>query len=251
MKRSRSVIVLVALFVALLPREARAQETVCDAAAPGLADANGPSDERDDEPGDESPGVLSDVPAPLGEPIELSRRYSYLYLFKRTDALWGSQRVWCICETPYTKQMRYYHDELRSTTEEEYGDCLAFGVLVGQLAAGTAAFVASSATSPAGLAAMAATGEAREYLLIQAAAVGGYVGNVIAARLCPKPTPQERPSYHCPTCPGCPGGHCPCPCPCPPPCPDGPPCPVCPPGCPEIPGPGGGVCRSEETGDEP
>lgn len=213
-KRMERVLALVALLVALPPREARA---VSDAAA------------QDDEALDDSSEGLDENEmygeAP-GQPIEFGRRRRwYRYELRPTQYFWDSERVWCLCELPGTERTLFDPDELKATTEEERNACLLFGVGVGSVVAGGLAALALAAESPAALAAMAATPTLREFIFVVVPTMGGILGGVIAFRLCPKP------DRICPTCPPGWNGQCPCDCP---PCysPPCPPCPCPPPCCP-------------------
>lgn len=95
--------------------------------------------------------------------------------------------------------------------------------------------VVTNPTSPAGIAAMAATSNAREYLMLKATGVGGLIGGFIALQICPEPTPTG------PTFPPGWQGQCPCYCP---PCPEGESCSPCPPPC--CPCPEGQICKCSE-----
>lgn len=206
--------------------------------------------ELDDEAVDDSSDGLdeNEVHAQaLGQPIEFGpRKYRYLYLFKRMDAFWGGRRVWCICEIPGTEQTLFDpeelpSDELHTATQKERDVCIGFGVFVGTVTFATLAFVATSATSPAALAALAAAPFARDYLLVKAGAVGGFLGLVLAVELCPEPKPTYQSAW-----PGW-NGQCPCDCPPCPPCPPSQPCPPCPPcPCPPPCCPPGVVCKEGE-----
>lgn len=267
MGRRSLVLALVALVLVLLPARARAQEAVSDATAETAADAfdgdatvePGTTDQHADEQGneglDESGDGLEDQEmtwhgagaGPNGEPVEVGRRRTkrarlYLYDAVKTDREWDGHPLWCLCER--VGEARFV-DEFRDERER----CVAWGIFIGSGLALVGEATVATFFSPEMAAAMAALPEVSRAYTGYIVLLGGLIGAEIAIRICP-PSGPPRSYYVCPSCPGCPGGYCPCPCPCPPPCPDGPPCPVCPPGCPQIPGPGGDICRARED-DEP